>query len=583
MDSEEMNQMVSRISSIWTTMLSNKETINSNIPFLRDIKANSDRAKCYENSQLLEQALNIIPVHILYEEAGKKCNTEDELEDQVIKQLLHWFKNDFFKWVDNLPCESCGSSNTIFRGNSQPNKDDLLHQAHVIELYQCNVCQVYSRFPRYSDPSKLLQTKKGRCGEWANCFTLCCQAIGVDARFVMDNADHVWTEIYSNFQNRWIHCDSCEETFDRPLVYSVGWNKKLSYCIAYSPNEVVDVTRRYVKDWKEVLKRRNLANEQQLKDYIHQLCQEKIISIVDEEKKRTIKQRQEDEQIELEKASLRTIVKKDELVGRQSGSLAWRTLRGEQGSCDTGSPLKNSHLFDNIEKQIINQNLTIDKFKLLGSSQHIEKDLLNEACVIRLTPSKPSQAGGAFINDKVDISNGFEIEFGIRMTNDQGGADGLAFVLQANDHPRLGEGGCELGYGGIPNSLAIEFDTYDSSDRCEDPSPNHISVHGKTPSYIGNSAHHDHSLGHTSLIPTLNSGKWIYIQIQFISKDQKNILLIHLKENLSEDYTQVLQIDNVNLYSYLNQQKEVFIGFTASTGGLSQNHDIQLLKITRYL
>lgn len=153
------------------------------------------------------------------------------------------------------------------------------------------------RKKKKSDPRKLLETKRGRCGEWANvsqnglcelelimhhqCFTLCCRAVGAQARIVYDSTDHVWTEVYSEFEQRWIHCDSCEEAWDsvqsffsvyyeiltlfcQPLLYSLGWNKKLSYCIAFSTVEALDVTKRYTQGWSDVLKRRNQVREIEL-------------------------------------------------------------------------------------------------------------------------------------------------------------------------------------------------------------------------------------------------------------------------------------------------------------------------------
>ncbi|KAL0166542.1 hypothetical protein M9458_038386, partial [Cirrhinus mrigala] len=72
---------------------------------------------------------------------------------------------------------------------------------------------------------------------------------------------HVWTEVYSQSQRRWLHCDSCENTCDKPLLYEVGWGKKLSYVLAFSKDQVVDVTWRYSCKHPEVLSRRTQVQE----------------------------------------------------------------------------------------------------------------------------------------------------------------------------------------------------------------------------------------------------------------------------------------------------------------------------------
>ena len=80
------------------------------------------------------------------------------------------------------------------------------------------------------------ETRCGRCGEFANCKALILRAMGFEVRHVTDWTDHVWVEVFSDSQQRWIHCDGgkCDENF----LYERWWQKKLTYIIAFSKDEV---------------------------------------------------------------------------------------------------------------------------------------------------------------------------------------------------------------------------------------------------------------------------------------------------------------------------------------------------------
>ena len=121
----------------------------------------------------------------------------------------------------------------------------------------CKNCKKEVKFVRYNKTIKLLETKTGRCGEWSNLFGGILYTCGFKTRLINNFEDHMLNEFYNEEEKRWIHIDPCEEAYDTPLVYEQGWGRIMTFILGMSDDGLVEVTPRYVKDWKIVSERRS--------------------------------------------------------------------------------------------------------------------------------------------------------------------------------------------------------------------------------------------------------------------------------------------------------------------------------------
>ena len=315
----------------------------------------------YERRGAEDAARAVLPMAELELQAEEKLGdaapgdekTKGGQKDYLVREMLSLFKHRFFTWVNQPACPraSCmKNDNTTKRhpiGGGRPVSElELEGEAGLVELYRCSGCGDTVRFARMNNPVTLLtKSRKGRCGEWANAFCLCLLANGFDARYVLDWTDHVWCEYWSDALGRYIHVDACEASWDEPLLYEQGWGKKLSYVIAFGRDGVVDVSKRYTKDFSELAGRRTHIRESELSAAIATMtARRRQARGLDESRRRQLEARDALERCELERGASSESDGgeggKDadaaapllSLPGRISGSAEWKAARGECGT-----------------------------------------------------------------------------------------------------------------------------------------------------------------------------------------------------------------------------------------------------------
>lgn len=112
-------------------------------------------------------------------------------ERHAVRLLAKHFQTNIMTWVNCPPCDQCKSDTNVERRETGLKPLDENGTNCRVEEVWCDTCSVSSEFPRYNSVKRILQSRRGRCGEYANLFGCLCRSVGLETRYVLDFTDHV--------------------------------------------------------------------------------------------------------------------------------------------------------------------------------------------------------------------------------------------------------------------------------------------------------------------------------------------------------------------------------------------------------
>ena len=229
-------------------------------------------------------------------------------------------------------------------------------------------------------------------------------------------------------------------------------------------------------------------------------------------------------------------------------------------SIDVSAGSTNSSINGTIVVNPCKSNINSSEFNLVGHATL-------SGNTVTLTPNTGNKGGMIWSKNKINLDEDFSVEVDLYLgTKNGNGGDGMGFVFQGISDDQNGwTEGSSLGFGSISESMAIEFDTYRGGG---DPTTNdHIAIikDGAWSSTAGHSAYASYvDVGN---IEDGNNHRTI---IKWVASTNK--LSVTFDGNVIIDVT--LNIKDV----FFDGDPQVYWGFTAATGGLSNLQKVTLIE-----
>ena len=181
---------------------------------------------------------------------------------------------------------------------------------------------------------------------------------------------------------------------------------------------------------------------------------------------------------------------------------------------------------------------------------------------LRLTPNAGNQAGSAFWKQKISLPD--DMSFSTYFTSKMipgSRADGMTFCIQQASN-NAGSSGGGLGYQGMPGkSIAVEYDTYDNG---EVGGNNHIALDI-------NGALHSGSTNVVASPVNLADGAMKYNWIEY--NGVTHILEVRISNTTTRPTAATLSV-SINLATNFVGISDFYFGYTAATGGATEEHDV---------